>query len=428
MHKFSVYLLIFSFFWTLSLKLFGQEKDSLSIKSISSLKDKIDSIVFAAIENEAFPGCVIYASHGDSLVYFESYGYHTYDSITSVKKNDIYDLASITKIAGATLAIMKLYEEGLIDLDKPINEYVNGIGKKVGRITLREALAHQGGIYPWIPFHQVIRKKNGDFRAKDIQSVDSDNYPFEITDQLHLSDQFYEKRIKKLIKKSKVTKNPSYRYSGLFFYLVPELVYNLTGVQFEDYLDQSFYGPLEAETLGFNPLENYDLSRIAPTEVDTFFRMEPIHGKVHDEGAIMMRGVSGNAGLFGNAEDLATLMKMLLNYGKLDSLQLLQSQTVDLFTSAQYPNLNNRRGLGFDKPLLEYDSVASSVAKDASFRSFGHTGYTGTLVWADPENDLLFVFLTNRVYPTRNNGALYQLNVRPAIHQILYDHLKDEKP
>ncbi|WP_425391737.1 serine hydrolase domain-containing protein [Ekhidna sp.] len=392
-------------------------------QSFDSLSNAIDSIVFDAIGAEAFPGCVIYASQGDSVFFLKSYGYHTYDSLRRVAVNDIYDLASVTKVVGGTLAMMKLYEESKFNLDDPIGDYIDKIGRKVGRVTFREALAHQGGLYPWIPYHQESRRKNGKFRKKTVTNEVDEDYSFALTDSLYLHSDFYS-RIKKMIRKSKVSEEKEYRYSGLFFYLIPELVENLTDTSYQDYLNAHFYDPLEAETLSFNPLDKFSLSQIVPTEIDTFFRMEPIHGKVHDEGAIMMKGISGNAGLFSNASDLARVFHMLINEGKMDTLQLLKPQTIQLFTTTQYPNNDNRRGLGFDKPLLAYDSIRSSVAKDASYKSYGHTGYTGTLSWADPESELIFIFLSNRVYPSRTYRSLYQLNVRPTIHQLFYDYLK----
>ncbi|GAB4243800.1 MAG: hypothetical protein Tsb0034_21750 [Ekhidna sp.] len=393
------------------------------ISAYDALEHQIDSIMREAIAAEAFPGAVIYVSKGDSVLFYKPYGHHTYDSIRAVDKYDIYDLASITKVMGATLALMKMYDEGLFKLDDKIGDYVDGLGRKVGGVTFREALAHHGGLYPWIAYHAEMRRKNGAFKNKSVSSKMDDEYPFALTDSLFLHRDFY-KKIKRLIRKSQVEKEPSYRYSGLFFYLVPELTQQLTGQSFDTFLKKNFYSPLQAKTVMFNPLEKISLERIAPTEVDTFFRMTPIHGKVHDEGAIMMRGVSGNAGLFGNAEDVAKVWRMMLKGGREDTITYLSPQVIDLFTTAQFPNEDNRRGLGFDKPLLEYDSIRSSVAKSASHRSYGHSGYTGTLVWADPDNDLLFIFLSNRVYPTRANRALYNLNVRPTIHQLIYDYLK----
>lgn len=390
-----------------------------------NLRYQVDSIVTEAIKQQAFPGCVVFASKGDSIVFVRSYGYHTYDSLRRAAINDIYDLASITKVVGGTLAMMKLYEDGRYNLDDPIGDYIDKLGS-VGKVTFRQALAHQGGLYPWIPYYKESKKKNGKYKNKSVSYKQNEDYNYPLSDSLFLYHDFYS-RIKKMIGKTKIAGNKKYRYSGLFFYLIPELVEQLTDTSYVDYLNYHFYQPLNAKTLTFNPLTKFSPKQIPPTEVDTFFRMESIHGRVHDEGAIMMKGVSGNAGLFSNAQDLSEVFKMLLNGGKVDSLQLLSDQTIQLFTTAQYPNNDNRRGLGFDKPLLEYDSIASSVAASASFASYGHTGYTGTLAWADPKSDLIFIFLTNRVFPSRSYRALYQLNVRPTIHQLIYDYLEENE-
>lgn len=407
--------------------LYAQPSNTQQIKDYSRLDNLIDSMVTKAIKAEAFPGCVIYGATSDSIFYHQAYGYHTYDSIRKVSLDDIYDLASITKIAGATLAIMKLYEDGLVQLDDPISNYIKDIRGDIGKVTIREAMAHQGGLYPWIPYHQVIRKKNGEFKKKDVDNAADLTHDFQLGDSLFLNTDFYHRSIKKLIGKSKVAENPTYKYSGLFFYLVPEMVQSLTGISFDKYLSENFYDVITAETMGFLPTKRFPLSRIPPTELDTFFRKKLIHGEVHDEGAIMMRGISGNAGLFSNAADLGKVMNIFSYKRKNGPKSLLKDQTIALFTTSQYPNLNNRRGLGFDKPLLEYDPIASSVAKSASIHSFGHTGYTGTIAWVDPVNDLNFIFLSNRVYPSRSNKALYQLNVRPIIHQYLYDYLNSLK-
>ena len=394
---------------------------SVNAQTFETLRNNIDSVVSEAIRAEAFPGCVVYASKGDSVMFIRSYGYHTYDSTRRVAVNDIYDLASVTKVVGGTLALMKLYDDGKFALDDPIGDYIEKLGK-FGKVTFREALAHQGGLYPWIPYYQEVRKSNGKYKSKTISTITSEDYPYALSDSLYLHAEFYNK-IKKMIRKSDVSREKKYRYSGLFFYLIPELVKLMTDTLYEDYLDENFYLPLDAKTLTFRPLEKYSSHQIPPTEIDTFFRMEPIHGRVHDEGAIMMKEVSGNAGLFSNADDLAKVFRMLIYKGRVDTMQLLSPQTVELFTTTQYPNNNNRRGLGFDKPLLVYDSIASSVAKSTSFRSYGHSGYTGTLAWADPDEELVFIFLTNRVYPSRTYRGIYQLNVRPTIHQFIYDYL-----
>lgn len=412
-----IFFLLSIFFQNVS---FGQY-DSLSL--LKKTQNEIDSIVNNAIEQRAFPGCVVYASYQGNPFIHKAYGYHRYDSINEVLASDVFDLASVTKVMAATLALMKLYDDGLLDLDKTIGDYIDGLGwSKLRKVTVREALGHQGGIKSWIKYYDEILKSNGTYKRKTIASSQSAEYPFQVAEGKYLHVDFYNK-IKKMIRKAEVNKEPNYVYSGLFFYLVPELVEQLSGMAFDTYIYTHFYEPLQMSTVTFRAGNYYPLDRVVPTEIDSFFRFEPIHGQVHDEGAILMKGISGNAGLFGSASDIAKLWHMWLQDGTSGGRQYLHPATVDLFTSYQYSNKDNRRGLGFDKPLLVYDEQKSSVAKDASPYSYGHSGYTGTLVWADRENQLLFIFLSNRVYPTRDQRALYQLNVRPTIHQLLYDYL-----
>ena len=227
----------------------------------------------------------------------------------------------------------------------------------------------------------------------------------------------------KAIMKSPLNETAEYRYSGLLFYLLPEIVEQRSGMPYEDYLSQTFYRPLGAYTLGFNPSRYFPRERIIPTERDSFFRMQLLHGYVHDEGAAMMGGLSANAGLFANAYDLAKIMQLYLNGGTYGGQQFFSASAIDTFTQRHYAAEGNRRGLGFDKPLLEYDEASSSVAEAASDSSFGHSGYTGTFTWADPEHDLLFIFLSNRVYPSRKNRGIYIRNIRPRIHSAIYEAL-----
>lgn len=383
--------------------------------------DKIDSVLAVGIEKMAFPGAVLWVMHNDSVLMHKAYGYHTYDSLVKVEVDHLYDLASVTKVTAATLAIMKLYEDGLIKLDDPIAKHLDFLkGNKRGKSTFRELLAHQAGWRPWIPYHQEIRDKNGRLKKKWVANQQSDRYDFRLAENKYLRNDFY-KRIKRFIKKAELSDEKKYRYSGLFFYLVPELVQQLTGKALDVYLDEYFYTPMGASTLGFNPLDEFSITQIVPTEVDTFFREVPIHGYVHDEGAIMMRGVSGNAGLFANAEDVGKVWTMFLNRGVYKGDTLLNQQTVDLFTTVQYPNNANRRGLGFDMPTLSSESDRSNVSVSASPRSYGHSGYTGPLVWTDPDHDLVFVFLCNRVYPSRKQTMIYELAIRPTLQDLVYE-------
>lgn len=386
----------------------------------------IDEIMTRAIDSMAFPGAQILIAKGGVVFYQKAFGYHTYAKENEVQMSDLYDLASVTKTTASTLALMKLYDLGLFDPDKTMGFYFPEIAKgKKKDLVMRDVLAHQAGLKAWIPYWSVSQKRNGKYKNKTVSSDSSAKYPYRISESgLFMHKDFIKKKIYKLIKKSKVSDDKKYVYSGLTFYLIPELVKRLTGKTFDQFLYDEFYIPLNASTLRFNAGNYFPKERIVPTEVDTFFRMETLHGVVHDEGAAMMLGVSGNAGLFSNAMDLAKVYQMMLNGGEFYEKRYLKEETIKEFTDCQFCEIGNRRGLGFDKPLVTYDAGLSSVAKDASPDSFGHTGYTGTLVWADPVNDLLFVFLSNRVHPTRNNSKIYQLNVRPDIHNLIYELLR----
>jgi CubicO group peptidase (beta-lactamase class C family) len=227
-----------------------------------------------------------------------------------------------------------------------------------------------------------------------------------------------------MILKSPVNPQQGYVYSGLSFYLWPEVLEHLTGEEYETYLKNTFYKPLGATTLTYNPSRYFDIDRIIPTENDTFFRHIQIQGVVHDEGAAMMNGVSGNAGLFGTAKDLTKLMQMYLNMGTYGGERYISEITMKKFTFCHYCNEGVTRGLGFDKPLLK-NKERGMPAMDASENSFGHSGYTGMFTWADPDSGILFVFCSNRVYPTRANNKIAELHIRPLMHQVIYDAIID---
>ncbi len=411
----------------------GRADDELSVINPTdlgidalALESGIRSIILEALDSAAFPGCQILLAKGGRVFYQESFGYHTYDSLRPVKNTDIYDLASVTKTTAATLSLMKLYDDGLFDPDQTFGHYFPEIARgKKKDLVMRDILAHQAGLRAWIPYYSVSQKKNGKYKRNTVSRDSSANFPYRISETgLFLHKDYRTQKIYKMIRKSKVSKDKSYLYSGLSFYLYPELVQRITGKSFDQYLADEFYQPLNAETVGFNAGERFPLETIVPTEVDSFFRMQTLHGVVHDEGAAMMLGVSGNAGLFANTLDLAKVYQMLLNGGEYGGKRYLKASTVEEFTKCQFCETGNKRGMGFDKPLIEYDADRSSVAEAASSESFGHSGYTGTFVWADPENDLLFVFLSNRVHPTRNNRKIYTLSVRPRIHTLVYDLLE----
>ncbi|MEL7250143.1 MAG: serine hydrolase [Bacteroidota bacterium] len=401
------------------------------------LQDSIAAIMQDGLTHQAFPGAQVLVAKGGNIVYHETFGYHTELAERPVQTSDIYDLASVTKITSALPALIKWYGEGTFDLDAPlVNYYPDAKGSNKEDLTFRPMLSHHARLRPWIPYWQATLRGNGKypwsrardpkrlndyrFRGKTLARDSSAQYPLYLTPTLW-QHRDYQRQMMKAILKSPLNEETKYRYSGLLFYLLPEIVSRQSGTSYETYLNSTFYRPLGAYTLGFNPSRFFPLERIIPTERDSFFRWQLLHGYVHDEGAAMMGGLSANAGLFSNAYDLAKIMQLYLNGGTYGGERYFIQAAIDTFTRRHYAEEDNRRGLGFDKPLLEYDPERSSVAKAASPTSFGHSGYTGTFVWADPEHDLLFIFLSNRVYPSRNNRGIYTRNIRPRIHTAIYE-------
>ena len=384
----------------------------------------IDSLMNEAIETKATPGGVVLVARNQKVVFYKAYGLHKYSDTIKVERSDLYDLASVSKISTALPAVMKLYDEGKFDLQAGIDDYLPYFrnSNKAG-IPFRQIFAHQARFKPWIPYWKNTLRNNGSFKWNTFKKDSSARYPVRVSEDLWLHRN-YKKKIFKAIKKSPLEKEAKYKYSGLLFYLLPTIVERLTNEDFVKYLDDNFYDKLGAATVTYNPSEKFPLNRIVPTESDFNFRHEEIQGNVHDEGAIMMGGVSANAGLFANANDLAKLMQMYLNMGEYGGIRYINEATLKEFTKTQFPENDNHRAIAFDKPYLEYKGEDSNTAKDASTDSFGHTGFTGTMVWMDPEEDLLYIFLSNRVLPTRENTRLYKLNTRTQIQQKLYESIE----
>jgi len=396
---------------------------SLKISSKIELQSCVDSIITNGIINKAFPGAQLLVAKEGAIVFHKTYGYHTYDSLQPVKLNDLYDLASVTKILGPLPLLMKLYENARIDLDVPFSTYWKswkGIKDKKD-LTLREILAHQAGLTPYIVFlNEVMRK--GELRSRFLSKRPKINFQKQAFEDLFVANRFRYK-INRMIRRSKVDDLKEYKYSGLAFLLFPEFIEQLTGHSYFYELTNEFIFPLEIPSLGFLPRQKGFPNAIIPTEYDDRYRRALVQGWVHDENASLLGGISGNAGLFGTSYDLYRFMQFYSNYGILDGHRLLKEETVREFTAVQYPKNENRRGLGFDKPLL--DNANRSLddaypAPSASPESFGHSGFTGTFVWADPKYQLVFIFLSNRVHPSRTHRNLYDLNIRTSLHEVFY--------
>jgi len=405
------------------------------------LRDSITAIVQQGIEGAAYPGAQVLVARNGVIVFHEAFGHHTFEQNHPVTPQDIYDFASVTKISSGLPVAMKLYGEGKFDLDAPMSKYLPDFAhSNKANLSFRQMLAHHARLMAWIPFWRGTLRGNarnpwqkswqptlantGKFKGRTFSDKSSNAYPVFVADSLWLH-RSYKNRMLRSIKRSPLNEKTGYVYSDLSFYLWPELVKRLTGQEFQRYLKETFYHPMGAYTLTYNPLDYFPRKYIVPTERDTFFRMAQLHGTVHDEGAAMLGGISGHAGLFGAANDLAKLMQMYMNGGIYGGQRFIRRAALEEFTRCAFCEEGNHRGLGFDRPLPEYDKNKAYTAQSASQSSFGHSGYTGTFTWADPETGLLLIFLSNRVFPTRDNRMLYELNIRPRLHQALYLSLKN---
>ena len=399
------------------------ESDGISSRY---LNDKIDSIANYGIDAGAYPGCEIMIAKDGLVMFQKTYGYQTYDDRISISENDLFDLASVTKISASMAGLLLLDTEGKFSPDKTLGYYLPEFRKSnKSNLVMRDMLTHQAGLVAWIPFWKETVKKNGKFRARTFKHEYSERYPLKVAEDLYIFKN-YNKKIFKEIKKSKVSDQKRYLYSDLTFIIVPQIINKLSGEEWYDFVTDSVYHKIGAYDLCFNPYLKYPLSRIVPTEYDSLFRKQQLHGTVHDEGAAMLGGISGHAGLFATANDLMKLMELYRRMGNYGGEQIFSKDIMKEYTRVQFPENDNRRGIGFDKPLLDNSELSqdqSYPSKSASPESFGHSGYTGTFVWIDPAYNLTYIFFCNRVYPTRNNNLLSDLNIRTNILQVIYDSI-----
>ena len=381
----------------------------------ADLPELIDSVMKQALEAGAFPGAqVVVARHG-VVALSRSYGVQEAGTTRPVLNNTLYDFASLTKVTAALPALMLLQDRGLLGPDYTLGalfDFLKGTDKQ--DLRLRDVLTHQARLKAFIPFWQGYMQKSGGLQPQFFRPDSSAAFPLPVAEGLWGS-RALPGRIYQGVAASPLNARPGYVYSDFSFMLYPYYVQKATGQPFDAFLAKEIYGPLGAATLGFNPLRRFPLGRIAPTEYDSLFRHALVHGTVHDENAAMLGGVSGPAGLFGTANDLAKLVQLYLWQGRYGGQQLIKPETMAAFTSCPFCP-DNRRGLGFDKP--DPRNPALNAARSASPRSYGHTGFTGTYFWVEPDKDLFVILLTNRVNPTRRNGKLSELGVRSALLQL----------
>lgn len=377
------------------------------------LTDKVDRIVKEGIDSLAYPGAVILVAKNGNVVFEKAYGYHTYGKEQAMRTNDIFDMASVTKIAATTLEVMRLTEEGKIDLEETMGHYLADARKSnKAKVKLRDVMLHQAGFVPFIPFYQNLD-------ATDTSSDSSARYPTKIADGIFIRKNFYNEVMWPQMLASPLKSAGKYVYSDISMYVMKEVIESVTKQPLNELVKKDFYGPLGMYNSGFQPRKYFAKNKIVPTENDMSFRRTLLQGYVHDQGAAMVDGVSGHAGLFSTANDLAIYAQMLLNKGEYGGKRYLEAKTVDEYTS-RYSSVS-RRGLGFDR--WDPDTTKHYPSRLASPATFGHTGYTGTCIWIDPSNQLTYIFLSNRVHPEVSTKLL-QLNIRSRLEDAIYESIR----
>lgn len=370
---------------------------------------EIDNIANEAIRERAAPGIVVLVAKDGKVIFNKAYGNHTYTNGLPDKLSDIFDLASLTKTTATTPTVMRLVETHKLNLDTNIGAYIPRARlSPMNNIKVREVMLHQAGFIPFIPFHDYV--KPGDY-SRDSSAA----FPTKVADYYYIRKGFFKNVMWPKMLNSPIRTRGKYVYSDISMYVMKEITERLSGVPLDTYVWENFYKPLGMQTAGFLPRNRFSKDQIVPTEQDNYFRKTLLEGYVHDQGSALSGGVSGHAGLFSSANDLAIIYQMLLNKGSYGGTQYFKPQTVDMFSQKQSDV--SRRGLGFDR--WDPDATKKYPSELASPMTYGHTGYTGTAVWVDPAKGLVYVFLSNRVNPTASE-KLGTLKIRPRIQDAIY--------
>jgi len=382
----------------------------------------IDTLVLKAMNDSVFPGAQILIAKDGKVIYDKAFGYHTYSKDRFVKKSDVYDIASLTKIYSTAIAAMYLYDKKKLDLDAKASKYLSSLKHSDKKhITIRQIMAHEAGLKSWVPFWKESMKDSM-LDPELYRAVEEKKFKRQVADSLFISDDYEDVLWDKIVERP-LENVGKYVYSDLGMIILQKVIEKISGDDLDELMMDEFYKPLGLWKLGYKPMEWISKDKIIPTENDTVFRHQLIHGFVHDPMAALMGGVGGHAGLFSNAESLAILMQMLLNKGEYGGNRYLKEETVSIFTSKAFPEGINRRALVFDKPDISA-GVNGPSAIGVSDYSFGHSGFTGTYAWADPISGLQYIFLSNRVYPSAANTKLAKSNLRTQIMQIAIESLE----
>lgn len=384
----------------------------------SKILKGIDVIAENAIALKMTPGIQVLVARKGKVIYHKSFGFHTYDAKQSVKNSDIYDVASLTKIMATLPNVMKLYDQNAFTLQTKLKEILPVFASSDKKnIEMKDLLSHQARLQPWIPFYKATLNLQNRPDAKYYQSFYSENFSKQVAERLFIRNDYHDTIIQKIVK-SKLLPKKEYKYSDFTFMILKEYLERKSKQTLDVLSEEQFYQSIGMHRTAFNPLRKFDMSEIVPTEEDQYFRYQRVHGYVHDMTAAMNGGVDGHAGLFSNAMDVAKIMQMYLQNGHYGGKKYFSESTFDDFNQCYFCEKGNRRGLGFDKPQL---GKSGPTCGCVPMSSFGHTGFTGTMTWADPENEIIYVFLSNRTFPNSDENKLSKANVRENIQKVIYD-------
>ncbi len=391
----------------------------------SDTLQRIEEIVGEMIAEKAAPGCQVLVAKNNKIVYHKAFGHHTYDKKSKVNIDDIYDVASVTKIMASTVSMMHLQDQGLFNIHDPVSKYIpEEDTTSKATMIYEDLMSHVAGLAGWIPFYKntLDGEKSTKPSEEYYKKQASPGYDVMVTPNMYLRSD-YPDTIWRKIFSSSLRDNTNYRYSDLAFYILNKTIKNISNYNVDGYAEMNIYKPLGLRKTLFNPYRVFDRTKIPPTEFDQYWRNEVVQGTVHDMGAAMLGGVSGHAGLFSNSLELSIMMQMLLNNGYYGGQQFIQPKTIDYYTQRHWRS--SRRGIGFDMKELNPDK-SQNMSEKASRNTFGHLGFTGTAAFADPDHDIIFIFLSNRTYPSMNNNKLGKGDYRPKIQSVIYDAMEIE--
>ncbi|MDP4956079.1 MAG: serine hydrolase [Crocinitomicaceae bacterium] len=390
--------------------------EELGLKT-SDLKG-IDDIAQKGIDAGAYPGCQVLVAVEDKIIWHKAYGKQGYQAnAPEIDLQSMYDIASVTKIAASTLLAMELHAKGKFNLDQTLGSYIPDVvgSSPFAALKIREIMAHQAGLTPWIPFYKRTLS-DGTWKSNIYQSSRSDDFTLEVAKGMYIHKNYKDSMYAQILRSELGPKK--YVYSDLCYYFTQPILERIIGESQASYLRRNIYLPLGLGRILYQPLRQFSEQQIVPTEYDQAFRKQLLRGYVHDPGAAMLGGIAGHAGIFSNAWSLAHVMQLFLNKGEMAGQRFFSEATYTEFTKQQYPG--NRRAAGFDRPTASGGGTCDVLA---SQQSFGHSGFTGTLAWADPKSKVIFIFLSNRVHPNQDNWKLRDLNIRTDMHHVVYTAL-----